>query len=575
MAITFTENLGLPVVPADYSANWDVEYNLMMQKLDRNPGIRIVDDEAAMVALNVFESRMCWRKDEKWYWFYDGTQWEELPGKDTGSSAGGGMQDTAQETTASIAAGVTGTGAIPFQFYPGTGEEIMLLMLQVLPYAAFVSIADEAVAMSGVTEFRLAQKMADDTEVQNLVVKANTGAETPVVEEEKILVATTAQPLDNKNHDDTQVTVTAVNLDNLAKTSCVENSDFVLDLDGSGYTTIARAATKVDSFTLFLGGSTGGTFTLGDGLSNTAALAFDATAATIQAELEAIYGAGNVTVVVGTDFTITFTESVGASGLVADFALLTGATTPALTSITAYYVSNIPVVATAETHTLSLGGADGGTFDLGITGNMATLNWNDSAATIQAALEVIFGAGEVSVSVGTDFDIVFATTAGETGLTVDFALLTNATLPSLTMTEKYSAAGAILVSYAYLGVYILNTDYAVTVDELGTNIARIVTGSIGDPETVLVDYDYQPGVTGFKFRLLSKAVGGEVLYELDTSQDPDWPPGYPVRDPNFGYLPMCYYKNEDSDPEMCYSIENLDASLASQFIIDCKYKPLT
>ena len=574
MVITYTPNLGLPVVPADYTANWDVPYNLMMEKLDRNPGIRKVADEAAMIALTPFTGRMCWREDEGWYRYWDGTQWEVLPGQDSGSTVGGGMQDTAQETTAVIAAGATGTGAIAFQFYPGTGEEIMLLMLQVLPYAAFVSITDESVAMSGVTEFRLAQKMANDTEVQNIVVKANTGAETTVTEEEKTLVGTTAQPLDNKNHDNTQVTVTAVTLDNLAKTGCVENSDFVLGVNGSGYTTIARAATKVDSFTLFLGGATGGTFTLGDGVSNTPALAFDSAAATIQTELELLYGAGNVTVV-DTNFTITFNASVGISGLVADFALLTGATAPTLTSITSFYVSNIPVVATAETHTLHLGGADGGTFDIGVVGNMATLNWNDSAATIQAALEVIFGAGEVTVSVGSDFDIVFATTAGETGITVFFALLANSISPSLSMTEKYSAAGAILVSYAYLSVYILNTDYVVTVDESGTNIARIAGGDIGDPETVLTDYNYQPGVTGFKFQLLSKASGGEVLYELDTSQDPDWLAGHTVRDPNFGYLPMCYYKNEDSNPEMCYSIENLDASLASQFFIDCKYKPLT
>ena len=80
---------------------------------------------------------------------------------------------------------------------------------------------------------------------------------------------------------------------------------------------------------LSLGGATGGTFTLGDGVTDTAALAFDATAATIQTALEGIYGAGNVTVVAG--FTITFAASVGGSALEANFALLEEATNPVLT----------------------------------------------------------------------------------------------------------------------------------------------------------------------------------------------------------------------------------------------------
>ena len=66
MVITYTPNLGLPVVPADYTANWDVPYNLMMEKLDRNPGIRKVADEAAMIALTTFTGRMCWEADEGW-----------------------------------------------------------------------------------------------------------------------------------------------------------------------------------------------------------------------------------------------------------------------------------------------------------------------------------------------------------------------------------------------------------------------------------------------------------------------------------------------------------------------------
>jgi hypothetical protein len=85
-----------------------------------------------------------------------------------------------------------------------------------------------------------------------------------------------------------------------------------------------------DVFTLYLGGATGGTFALGDGTTDTSAIAYDASAATIETELEAIFGE-YVTVAVDTDFTITFDKAVGVTGLEADFSTLTGATAPALT----------------------------------------------------------------------------------------------------------------------------------------------------------------------------------------------------------------------------------------------------
>ena len=88
--------------------------------------------------------------------------------------------------------------------------------------------------------------------------------------------------------------------------------------------------------TLYLGGATGGTFTLGDGTTDTSAIAFDASAATIETELEAIFGAGNVTVDDDTDFTITFSIDSGVTGLEADFASLTGGTGEALTETQPY-----------------------------------------------------------------------------------------------------------------------------------------------------------------------------------------------------------------------------------------------
>ncbi|MGI6318457.1 MAG: hypothetical protein ACOX1J_07025 [Dethiobacteria bacterium] len=104
--------------------------------------------------------------------------------------------------------------------------------------------------------------------------------------------------------------------------------------DYTGVDTPAEA--QGEAQTLYLGGATGGTFTLGDGTTDTDPIAYDATTETIQTALEAIYGEGNVTAETDTDFTITFVPAVGDSGLTADFTSLTGATDPALTLNTAY-----------------------------------------------------------------------------------------------------------------------------------------------------------------------------------------------------------------------------------------------
>lgn len=104
--------------------------------------------------------------------------------------------------------------------------------------------------------------------------------------------------------------------------------------DYTGVNTPAEAQGEVQ--TLYLGSATGGTFTLGNGMTNTDPIAYDATATAIQTALEGIYGEGKVTVEIDTDFTITFVPAIGDSGLAADFTNLSGATDPALTLNTAY-----------------------------------------------------------------------------------------------------------------------------------------------------------------------------------------------------------------------------------------------
>jgi hypothetical protein len=85
-------------------------------------------------------------------------------------------------------------------------------------------------------------------------------------------------------------------------------------------------------YDLYLGGASGGTFTLGDGATTiTEALAFDATAAAIQTALRTVYDDTGILVVAnGADFVISFPTGVEAS-LTLGVASLTGATNPAVT----------------------------------------------------------------------------------------------------------------------------------------------------------------------------------------------------------------------------------------------------
>ena len=85
-------------------------------------------------------------------------------------------------------------------------------------------------------------------------------------------------------------------------------------------------------YDLDLGGASGGTFTLGDGNSiETTELAYNATAAQIQAALNTAYSEDGIVVVAnGEDFVITFPTGVTAT-LTLDATSLTGAIDPAVT----------------------------------------------------------------------------------------------------------------------------------------------------------------------------------------------------------------------------------------------------
>ena len=84
-----------------------------------------------------------------------------------------------------------------------------------------------------------------------------------------------------------------------------------------------------ETWDLYLGGADGGTFTLGDGTTNTDPMAHNINNTGIQGELEDIFGAGEV-VVTGAagDFEIVFSLNVGESGLRASFTSLANAVNP-------------------------------------------------------------------------------------------------------------------------------------------------------------------------------------------------------------------------------------------------------
>jgi len=104
----------------------------------------------------------------------------------------------------------------------------------------------------------------------------------------------------------------------------------------------------------------------------------------------------------------------------------------------AYTAGTTP--ATAEISQLYLGGASGGTFVLSDGEEVtAPLAYGADAATIETALEGLYGEGLVTVEANGDFDITFDATLEQSGLEAFFGELTGATLPTVTVTTPFVA----------------------------------------------------------------------------------------------------------------------------------------
>ncbi len=97
--------------------------------------------------------------------------------------------------------------------------------------------------------------------------------------------------------------------------------------------------THSEEYVLALDSPTGGTYKLGNDVDGwTADITYNATAAVIQTALETVYGAGNVAVVTGSDFTITFDP-----GIVADLELDSSLTEAPAAAVTLSDLGDIKV----------------------------------------------------------------------------------------------------------------------------------------------------------------------------------------------------------------------------------------
>ena len=102
-------------------------------------------------------------------------------------------------------------------------------------------------------------------------------------------------------------------------------------------------------------------------------------------------------------------------------------------------IATFDTTETAEEWTLDLGGAAGGTYELGIENNMVELAFDATAAQIESALEDVFGDDNVTVAVAADFGITFTNAVRESGFQADFSDLVGAVDPALTQTQEYLA----------------------------------------------------------------------------------------------------------------------------------------
>lgn len=295
-------------------------------------------------------------------------------------------------------------------------------------------------------------------------------------------------------------------------------------LGGAPQTLMTAAGQGVNAQqSVTIGGSpTGGTFTLTFGGQTTSAIAYNASASTVQTALQALstIGAGNATVTgaAGGPWTVTFTGTLGnaaqtlmtasgasltPSGSVTVANVTTGSTPPTVTPVHTTTgvlpinaVQSITVTGTAGTFTLTYGGQ-----------TSSPIAYNASAATVQTALQAVSTVGAnnavVTGSPGGPFTVTFQNTLG--GQSIANLVATGAPTLTPTLTQTLAQAGinqsTVKVTNPNTGApYVVGTDYTVQLVSGTVNtpnalyaIQRVLTGHITPGQYIQVQYQFTNG----------------------------------------------------------------------------------
>jgi hypothetical protein len=198
--------------------------------------------------------------------------------------------------------------------------------------------------------------------------------------------------------------------------------------------------------------TTGGTFTLTDG-TTTATIAFNAVAAAVETALEAVYGAGNVSVTGGAGpvnpWLVEFIGDLALTNVALMVGDATGLTGGAHTAI-GVVETTAHAVGANEVQSVAIdGGHNAGTFTLTLAGHDTTVDipFDANATVVESALETVLGAGNVSVAggpgPGNPWLVEFTGTFAETEvaeMTGDGTLLAGGANTDVTISETVAHA---------------------------------------------------------------------------------------------------------------------------------------
>lgn len=290
---------------------------------------------------------------------------------------------------------------------------------------------------------------------------------------------------------------------------------------------------------------TAGTFTMSYRGYTTAAIAFDATVAQIQAALELLPSINSGDVVMeaahepDTEVTATWTFAATLGNvpmLSMDISNCTGPTTVAFAETTPGELVSYAVPGVAEEQTLTLAaGTDGGNFIVSFQGvNAAAQAWNVSAANLETALEAVstIGSGNISVALaGEVYTLTFqAALEGPQELVqVQFDSTQDGAVCEGGITVARSVAGAaggfaigslIMAddgSEAPLAILLDGSGIKVT-DKDSVNIdvpyGRLLVGGMIDASQI-IDYPTESSTKTWLKAQLNAATGGRFVFDDD------------------------------------------------------------